>query len=157
MCNDYNKIIFLDVDGVLNDKDSFPNICCKKVQLLKYIIQKTDAKIVLSSSWRYGGIDKYSLIYNNLIKSDPKGVVFEALIDRTPMPGFCDPPMPANHVRGHEIQRWIEDNNYQGKYVIIDDDNDMGPVQEHLIQTNTDFGLLRSHVDKVIKCLNTKD
>ena len=56
------KIIFLDIDGVLNsigwvertkgtayeDKEIDPS----KVRLLKQIIDKTDAKIVLSSTWR---------------------------------------------------------------------------------------------------------
>ena len=49
------KILFLDVDGVLNTIDD----CVKNVQLnkqlmgrLKTIIQKTNCKIVLSSDWR---------------------------------------------------------------------------------------------------------
>ena len=54
------KIIFLDVDGVLNCKSSksrcggFLGIDDSKVKLLKEIIDITGAKIVLSSSWRYG-------------------------------------------------------------------------------------------------------
>jgi len=150
-----NKIIFLDIDGVLNNKETFPLICCKKVNLLKYILEKTHAKIVLSSTWRYGGIGKDSSIYEHLIKADPKEFVFNAIIDCTPKPGFVEPSFPKNHIRGHEIQRWIEDNDYNGKFCIIDDDNDMLPVQKHyLVQTDTDIGLLRSHVDKVIKILN---
>lgn len=54
------KVIFLDFDGVLNtnryfiDSNSKPNFFLEdeKVVLLKKIIDATDAKIVLSTSWR---------------------------------------------------------------------------------------------------------
>ena len=54
------KILFLDVDGVLNyDKckarcGSFRGIESEKVALLKQIIDATGALIVLTSSWRHG-------------------------------------------------------------------------------------------------------
>ena len=75
--NTKQKIIFLDVDGVLNGYDSLRllgwNIACKlhiqdwyrkhtrkpfsiheeKVKRLAKIIKATDAKVVLSSSWRH--------------------------------------------------------------------------------------------------------
>lgn len=61
------KIIFLDIDGVLNTIETFINrkkeyketgilnveIDEFRVQYLKQIIKETDAKIVLSSSWRH--------------------------------------------------------------------------------------------------------
>ena len=149
-----DKIIFLDVDGVLNDKSTFPDMCPDKVQLLKYIIEKTSAKIVVSSAWRYGGINEDSLIHEQLMKSDPKGVVFNSIIGMTPRPGFVDPPLPANHVRGHEIARWIEDVDFCGKFIILDDNDDMAHLAPHLIKTDTDIGMLRGHVDSVIKALN---
>ena len=56
------KVIFLDVDGVLNSQQLFEK--CEDDQLisvdedniknLKTIVDATGAKIVLSSSWRYG-------------------------------------------------------------------------------------------------------
>lgn len=51
-----NKIIFLDIDGVLIpdfkkwQEQSFNANC---VDILLYIIRKTGAKIVISSSWRH--------------------------------------------------------------------------------------------------------
>ena len=55
------KVIFLDVDGVLNSQQLFEK--CEDDQLisvdedniknLKTIVDATGAKIVLSSSWRY--------------------------------------------------------------------------------------------------------
>ena len=54
------KIIFLDVDGVLNCRDSkskcggFIGIDNDKVKRLKMIVDATDARIVLVSSWKSG-------------------------------------------------------------------------------------------------------
>ena len=53
------KVIFLDIDGVLNcstTKDLcefYTGIEDKKVAILKQIVDATDAKIVLISTWRY--------------------------------------------------------------------------------------------------------
>lgn len=51
-------LIFLDVDGVLNDHNPHPNGYCGMVPhcvgFLKYILRAVpDAKIVVSSAWRY--------------------------------------------------------------------------------------------------------
>ena len=59
------KVIFLDVDGVLNSDEYFDkiknvNICgieseidVEKIKLLKKAVDETGANVVLSSSWRY--------------------------------------------------------------------------------------------------------
>lgn len=59
------KVIFLDVDGVLNSDQYFDktknldiqgieaDIDIKKIELLKKAINETRARVVLSSSWRY--------------------------------------------------------------------------------------------------------
>ena len=52
------KVIFLDVDGVLNDWDTpalskylwYKESCMKQLQLL---VKNTGAKIVVSSTWKY--------------------------------------------------------------------------------------------------------
>lgn len=60
------KVIFLDIDGVLNTQQTFMKIYeewkktgerrteidLERVGFLKEIVAATDAKIVLSSSWR---------------------------------------------------------------------------------------------------------
>ena len=59
------KVIFLDIDGVLNSDEYVDkvkksdiqgierDIDIEKVKLLKRAIDETGAKVVLSSSWRY--------------------------------------------------------------------------------------------------------
>ena len=50
------KIIFLDVDGVLNYMSyrnaNTANIDPSKVEMLSHICIKTQAKVVITSSWR---------------------------------------------------------------------------------------------------------
>ena len=49
------KVIFLDIDGVLNSDASLmvdDRVEGDLILNLKYIVDKTDAKIILSSSWR---------------------------------------------------------------------------------------------------------
>ena len=53
------NVIFLDVDGVLNNAyttdriKGYIGIDDNKVRLLKQIVDYFDAKIILSSTWRY--------------------------------------------------------------------------------------------------------
>ena len=63
------KVIFLDVDGVLNHCDyKIDIIDPNKILLLKKLIDLTDAKIVLSSTWRRK-YDQYgNIIYDNNYK-----------------------------------------------------------------------------------------
>ena len=85
------KILFLDIDGVLNTFDNMyatSTLCQfdktkyksrdnsmnaafdeRAVRWLTYIIEKTNAKIVLSSTWRRMGLEKFKQIWSerNLI------------------------------------------------------------------------------------------
>jgi hypothetical protein len=107
------KILFLDFDGVLNvlstDYDKFGAIFhLHFVNNLKQIIDKTNAKIVISSSWRTDGLKtmQYMWQYRKL---------HGEVIDVT--------PYLANK-RGYEIQQWIDKHQIE-KYCIVDDDTDM--------------------------------
>ena len=54
----HNKIVFLDVDGVINiAKDRYHHFNQDCLFQLERIIKETDAKIVVSSSWRTGNQD----------------------------------------------------------------------------------------------------
>ncbi|AGN30208.1 hypothetical protein VPFG_00208 [Vibrio phage nt-1] len=129
------KIIFLDIDGVLNNSleadkhtevllnDEYYGFYSPRcVELLNKLVKETDAKIVLSSTWRHGvTIEEINQLFTNM------GVEAECIgktddLDRQYKWAF----------RGNEILKWIHDNEERvGKryefssYVILDDDTDM--------------------------------
>ena len=146
------NIIFLDIDGVLNcqifyeerikhsrdEWKSYPlcEICPKRIEWLNDLVEKTKAKIVISSTWRHSGIEYCK---NVLEKCGFKGEI----IDIT--------PNIPRAVRGDEILEWINKNTeFLGvvcasdfeTYVIIDDDSDMLLWQkDHFFQTDNYSGL----------------
>ncbi len=56
--------------------------------------------------------------------------------------------------RGSEIQHYLDNNPDISKFVIIDDDSDMGELLPHLIQTKFEDGLQDTHAEKIIEILN---
>jgi hypothetical protein len=57
-----------------------------------------------------------------------------------------------NKTRGQEIAMWLEQVPVDS-FVIFDDDDDMEPVQDHLIQTTFEHGLLQEHIDRAREML----
>jgi hypothetical protein len=160
------KVIFLDIDGVLNvycqGRDEYGCTFHKHFEdNLRWIIEETGAKIVISSTWRRDGLD----VMQNLWKH--RNLPGE-VIDITPTEvdvveyGTCEFYDLVD--RGHEIQQWINDHNIVN-YVIIDDDNDMLPSQrgnfvrtannkDHSDCVDIGYGLTRKCSEKVIEILN---
>jgi hypothetical protein len=161
-----NKIIFLDIDGVLNvyceSRDEFGCTFHKHFEdNLRYIIEQTGAKIVISSTWRMSGLKVMQEMWKK------RGLAGE-VIGITPTEvdvvkrGTCEFYDLVD--RGHEIQQYINDNNVQS-YVIIDDDNDMLPSQmKNFVRTSNNndhedcidigYGLTRKCAEMAVKILN---
>jgi HAD domain in Swiss Army Knife RNA repair proteins len=129
------NIIFLDIDGVLNSELFFKqkeetglitphrNICPEKVGLLNELCKSVNAKVVISSSYRYSGMPYMPKLFAEL------GATFDII-------GVTPSLHRSNNdglVRGNEIRAWIEANEASlgcyrtdfHTYVILDDDNDM--------------------------------
>jgi hypothetical protein len=110
------------------------------VKRLNWILAETDAKVVISSSWRHG----YKLVdFQEMMKS--AGVRAD-IIDFTPTKG-------GYKVRGQEIDAWLSKRDDVERFVILDDDNDMEPHMEHLLKTSWKEGLLDWHVRVAIQVL----
>jgi hypothetical protein len=168
------KIIFLDIDGVLATPDYLKDgewaLNPKKQELLGEILNKTNAEIVLSSSWRLHTLEDtkdYMQQEGFLYVDKIIGVTIRAYqyIDKSTKIHLSIP-------RGVEIQQWIDthihsDNgkNFSRKkigvdyqYVILDDDSDMLYVQRnHFIQTNSTTGLMHNNVIRAVAILNEED
>jgi hypothetical protein len=161
-----DKIIFLDIDGVLNvipqGFDDYGAKFHKDFEHnLKWIIEQTEAKIVISSTWRMSGLKVMREMW------EKRGLAGE-VIDITPTEvdvverGTCEFYDLVD--RGHEIQQWIDDNNVKC-YCIIDDDNDMLPSQKNNFvrtannQSHPDcidigYGLTKQCAERVVEILN---
>ena len=157
-----SKIIFLDIDGVLNvlsqEFDDYGQLFNPIfVKNLADIIEKTNAKLVISSTWRFSGRE---FIMNMWRHRNLPGEV----IGVTPDLGFND-----YIVRGDEIKAWLDKNiDMVETYCIIDDDEDMLPEQmNNFVKTsgNSDhpdcddfgYGLTKICSEKVIEILNKGD
>jgi len=158
------KIIFLDIDGVICNRENwksrvdfegetFCELDKEAVALLNQLVEKTDAKIVVSSSWRGGSEETFtSLMF--FLRS--QGVVAD-ILDMTPRLSGLDSQ------RGDEIKMWLEKHSSMvDALVVLDDDNDMRGVETHHVWTLTRVdteemlkeGLTQVHVDKAIEILD---
>lgn len=152
-----NKFIFLDFDGVLNTENYFKEqselgnlttdeygclFDSKSIGNLEKVIVATNAKIVISSSWRFDGNDKMQELWKN--RKLP-GI----FLDCTPLSGLYE-----NACRGAEIQDWFNQNaTPKDRYVIFDDMPDMLRSQESFfIRTNAKIGI--TEAEKAIAILN---
>jgi len=141
-----NFIIFLDIDGVLVHSNSqlisqrFIKFDPKCVAVLNSFCKKHKAKIVMSSTWR---ILKNQAQLKRLLKKEG---VEAKLIGSTDWGVYTD--------RGKEIQQWIKNNDYNGDYVIIDDEIfDIKDFisKEKIIHVEHGFeqgGLKQEHIDE---------
>ena len=162
------KVIFLDVDGVLNSQDDlmiyreknnitgsilYDAVEDRALNLLKEIVENTGAKIVISSSWQTEYDDKEdnpdANLYNKL-KYRLKDYDME-IYDVTPFIRKTD-----TH-RGDEIRAWLSKNPVQN-FVILDDDSDMREFlhTEHFIKTTYKHGLTEELKNKAITVLNER-
>lgn len=138
------KILFLDIDGVVNNAKTFENpknltnIESDLASLVKRIIKETKCEVVLSSSWRHMDFDVNR-------------------IEKYVCPVSDKTPSLKGIIRGEEIQAWLDDHPEVIKYAILDDDADMLPHQmPNLFQTDFSTGLTKEIADKIIQHLNEK-
>lgn len=153
------KVIFLDVDGVLNSYEYFEktkglnlqgiyqDIDVEKIKLLKKAVDETGAKVVLTSSWRY---TKNAIKLKELLKE------YEIFVDATPF---------IENKRGLEIKKWLLDNQNVDDFVILDDeifDSFDDDLLEKLIKIsdgngyNFGEGLLEKDVDEILERFGRK-
>lgn len=163
------KVIFLDIDGVLNlipqDWDKFGGIFNQHfVNNLGKIIDATEAKIVISSTWRLSGLKTMQDMWAF------RGLPGE-VIDITPTAYYhTDLKISENEnpMRGHEIRLWLENNPPVENYVILDDDTDILSEQmnnfvitsgneDHKDCIDIGYGLTNICTDKAIKILNNNE
>lgn len=164
------KVIFLDIDGVMNNIFSLhrsrfyldfeiinddnevesvtDDFCWVSMRVLNNIIESTEAKVVLSSTWRlfHSKNEMNQILKHYGFKGE--------LIDFTPKLPY-DKVNNKYPERGLEIQKWLDEceSNIEN-FVILDDDSDMAHLIDKLIKTDCHFGLNHTHEELVIQMLN---
>lgn len=157
------KLIFLDIDGVLNNDSTKEEVAGytfvddNKIALLKEIVDQTGAKLVLSSTWRRGWEIKEQIAEPTSF--DMQDIrLFEALVEKLKQYGMELMSYTEDFgFRGEEIDKWL--SSWQGEpvesFIILDDMGgvEMQPHSLRLVQTGFRDGLLPRHVQKAIRLL----
>jgi len=165
------KVLFLDVDGVLNgypfletatNDGNWPvrspryaatQVNEECVERLNRVIAETGAKIVVSSTWRkhYGHREmEYILRAKGF---EHRGCVIDVTPDHHKAPRRA-----KKSIRGEEIQEWLDAHDEVETFVIVDDDGDMDPVKDRWVQTSLfNNGMQDEEADALIALLNEAD
>lgn len=165
--NEPLTLIFLDVDGVLNnsrrckistdppsDKETHPLrtrswFHADKMLRLAKIVKETDAKIIVSSSWRNGLYDYVAKMLDDFLIAHPIGA--------TPSVRVSGKHLGSYQCRGDEIawyllHHYTDDELAKMRIIILDDDFDMNVLAEPgiFVETNSYKGLTDQLVQAAI-------
>ena len=134
------KVLFLDIDGVLNgmnDGLGAFSLHLDRVARLLEIEVKTDCTIILSSTWRKFDDHKHCLNRHGIFWADETIVVWSM-------------------TRGEEIREWLVRNPDVTNYVILDDDPSiLFEDQAHWVHVDQEEGLTQEAADRVLELFNT--
>ena len=147
--------IFLDVDGVLNC-DTTKERCCgclgiepAKVQHLKYIVEETNAKIILTSTWKYG----WEPVRKEL--NDDFAVYLERELHAAGLEITGKTEDDCEN-RGYGIVEWLRQHPARA-WVVIDvlfyPDFKTLHIDEKLVLTSFDEGLTREAAQQAVEIL----
>ncbi len=147
------RVIFLDVDGVLNNLQAFKDqagngmgtrvLCPVAVQNLFGLLAWTGAQIVLSSTWRKGREPNEHVAYLRaarvLDRAHEDWRTKDYVTKATPVTdGDYSNATGYYGCRGDEIAEWLSRHPEVTQYVILDDDGDMLEEQKPFF-VQTDF------------------
>ena len=161
------KVLFLDIDGVLNcmcptpmqdndwiDLDEWrygfnPDLVAR----LRYVIGNTDCKIVFSSSWRHHKTYapyQPDMNWRDVLANKLRRERDEIFVGETP----TDP----KGIRGLEINKWLSEHPEVESFCVVDDEVvDILPYIDNskVVKTDMTVGLNKDGADSIIKVLNS--
>ena len=140
------KVIFLDIDGVLNSEQYYRTVNRKEKELDRFdpkvvallidLIGEFSAKLVISSTWRFGAL--------NLLRHEVK----KAGLNKYLHNDWGTPQTYPPH-RGKEIKLWLDKHQEVESYLILDDDDNMLNEQlAHHVKTDIKFGMQKENFEK---------
>ena len=142
------KIIFLDLDGVLNNWYQPDLIARENLNILKKILALSKAKIVLTSS------NKYPLQRQNI--KNITGSYLEKYVKIIQNEGISiyDVTPYVKEDRSLEIKDYLESNTNITDFVIIDDELVEPDFLKYQVLLDWDRGLQEEHIKPVLAILN---
>lgn len=155
------KVIFLDIDGVLNDHtfNLVSGSCTLKpecVHAFNRLLHETDAAVVISSAWRYliliGAMSTTGFCHLLQTHGVSK-IILERIAGKT----VSDETIPT---RGEQIAHWIRQTAKRqpvDRFVILDDappEMSFRPVENSLIRIDGSVGLTEDDVPRALDLLN---
>ena len=155
------KVIFLDIDGVLNcDKttkrldvcNEFTFVDTRKVLRLRDIVERTGAKLVLSSTWRFGADQRAFYIEREALRE----LVAEFRRVRCPLWFDITPYLPRAK-RWQEINAWLITHDTDDFIILDDVGEELKPFADKLVLTNPREGLTKERAELAIKMLGDKE
>ena len=159
--------LFLDVDGVLNTAQMFERHALhpKLLKRLKSVVDATDCRIVLSTTWRMAEENERVLL-DALIEH---GINPNVVVGRTPVLGLADLHWSGDHGtlaetrRASEIVRYLDTSPAveKGRWAVVDDLDVLrvdSPVirqrlKGHCVRTAVESGLTQTCCDALIAML----
>lgn len=151
-----NRVIFLDVDGVLNNDKTesrtpqgYVGVSGGLIDRLKRIVNAfEDTKIVLSSSWRSDWIQSNGRDLDSQYLKRQLGYKGLSIYDFTDVKGYR---------RSEQIRRYLESRPSIKQYVILDDEwaleFEEDGLKGHYITVDRTLGLQEKDVNKAIEIL----
>lgn len=157
------RVVFLDVDGVLNSDryfEEFPwpegaswwsaaaiDPCA--VARVNTIVSRADARVVLSSSWRKrASRDELCALLRS------RGLE-RSLLSLTP--SLYRTPDGARLTRGDEVLSWLATSLAAGTtvdaYVILEDEEELGELEARCVRTDSRVGLTDADVERALTML----
>ena len=157
-----NKIIFTDVDGVLNCSKTTRRLSCcneftfvdtRKVLRLREIVERTGAKLVLSSTWRFGADPKAFWLEREALRE----LVAEFRRLRCPLWFDTTPYLPSTK-RWQEINAWLILHDVED-FIILDDwgEEEFRPMMDRLVKCDPRKGLTKERAELAIQMLGEKN
>ena len=162
------RIIFLDFDGVLNTARNIARLRMEgkpisdefgyrfdteAVANLQTLIAQTGASVVVSSSWKFEGLERMQQLWQ---ARQLPGRLLDVTPDYLSCVGGIDPSNPDTFVgKGNEIKAWLE-QHAEGdcRYVILDDTPDVLASQRpNFIQINDECGITAADAKRAIEIL----
>mmetsp|Transcript_147915 Transcript_147915/g.368575 ORF Transcript_147915/g.368575 Transcript_147915/m.368575 type:complete len:654 (+) Transcript_147915:133-2094(+) len=177
---DRSKVLFLDVDGVLRparaggfdiqaiDSDAAKNVDTSDffpsaVKALRHIIERTSAKIVLSSEWRRS--EPLCNALNDVFVKNKVRTWSSKTVTSFELAAGADPVRSFAERRAREISNWLQEHEREVSGWVVLDDINLGVADEarkaqtkvmqpHLVQTWPLCGLTMGNAKTAVRILN---